>query len=89
MIINIVTAVEPQMVERASPTHMYIQFLPTLIGMLVWVLIVICLIRLIRFLGNARNEMKLVRMELSKLAEEVHLLRRESKGRKEGDSSSG
>lgn len=51
------------------------------------VLIIIGLLRLVRFLGTANKEMKLTRMEVGKLAEEVHLLRQELKGGKNSNSS--
>lgn len=50
-------------------------------------LIIICLIRVARYFRNAGKEQKLIRMELGKLAEEVHLLRKEQKDGKDGDSS--
>lgn len=50
-------------------------------------LIIIGLIRLVRFLGGANKEMKLTRMEVGKLAEEVHILRQELKGGKDSNSS--
>jgi len=50
-------------------------------------LIIIGMIRLVRFLGSANKEMKLTRMEVGKLAEEVHLLRQELKGGKDSNSS--
>ncbi len=42
-------------------------------------LIIVGLIRLVRFLGTAGKESKLMRLELGKLAEEVHLIRQELK----------
>ncbi len=45
----------------------------------IFALIIICLIRVARYFRNAGNEQKLIRMELGKLAEEVHLLRQEQK----------
>ncbi len=51
------------------------------------VLIIIGLLRLVRFLGPAKKEMKLRRMEVGKLAEEVHLMRQELKEGKDSDSS--
>jgi hypothetical protein len=39
------------------------------------ILVIIGLVRLVRFLGSASREMKLTRMEMGKLAEEVHILR--------------
>ena len=50
-----------------------------LLGIAFWGLVVYGLIQLIRFLVSARKEQKLIRMELSKLAEEVHLMRKEQK----------
>lgn len=51
------------------------------------VLIISFIIRFGRYLRNAGKERTLLRMELGKLAEEVHLLRQELKGGKEQDSS--
>jgi hypothetical protein len=53
----------------------------------VFALIIICLIRASRYFMNAGKEQKLVRMELGKLAEEVHLIRQELKSNKQQDSS--
>jgi hypothetical protein len=50
-------------------------------------LIIICLIRVARYFRNAGNEQKLIRMELGKVAEEVHLLRQDIKDDKENNSS--
>ena len=50
-------------------------------------LIIICLIRIARYFRNAGNEQKLIRMELGKLAEEMHLLRQEMKDGKVSESS--
>ena len=54
-----------------------------LVYLLFFCLIVVGLIRLIKFLGTANKEVKLTRMELGKLAEEVQLLRKELKDNKE------
>jgi hypothetical protein len=51
-----------------------------------YALVIICLIRIVRYLGTAGKEQKLIRFELGKVAEEVHLLRQELKGEK-GNSS--
>jgi hypothetical protein len=40
-------------------------------------LLIVGLIRLIKFLGSVPKEQKLLRMELGKLAEEVHQIRKE------------
>lgn len=50
-------------------------------------LVIICLIRASRYFISAGKEQKLIRMELGKLAEEVHLLRQELKGDKDSGSS--
>ena len=51
-------------------------------------LVIICLIRVSTYFRTAGKEQKLIRMELGKVAEEVHLLRQELKGTKKADSSS-
>ena len=53
----------------------------------IFVLIIITLMRVSRYFKNAGREQKLIRMEMSKLAEEIHLLRREVKGDKVDDLS--
>ena len=50
-------------------------------------LVIVCLIRVSRYFLTAGKEQKMIRMELSKLAEEVHLIRQELKDRKEQNSS--
>ena len=45
----------------------------------IFALIIICLIRVSRYFMSAGKEQKLIRMELGKLAEEVHLLRQNLK----------
>ena len=44
----------------------------------VFILIIISLIRVSRYFKNAGKEQKLLRIEMGKLAEEVHLLRQET-----------
>ena len=41
----------------------------------IFALVVIGLIRLVKFLGSATKEVKLMRMEIGKLAEEVHQIK--------------
>ena len=53
----------------------------------IFVLVIICLVRVSRYFRNAGKEQKLIRMELGKVAEEVHLLRQELKGGKGSDIS--
>ncbi len=50
-------------------------------------LVIICLIRIARFFSSAGKEQKLIRLELGKVAEEVHLLRQELKGGKSSQPS--
>ncbi len=52
----------------------------------IFALVIICLVRVSRYFRTAGKEQKLIRMELGKVAEEVHLLRQELKGDKESDS---
>jgi len=53
----------------------------------IFALVIICLVRVSRYFRTAGKEQKLIRMELGKVAEEVHLLRQELKGAKENNSS--
>ena len=53
----------------------------------IFALVIICLVRVARYFRTAGKEQKLIRMELGKFAEEVHLLRQELKGDKDNDSS--
>ena len=50
-----------------------------------YALIIISLLRMVRYLGTAGKEQKLIRMELGKLAEEVHLIRQELKETKDSE----
>lgn len=51
------------------------------------VLIIMAAVIFIRFLNSGMKEMKLMRMEVGKLAEELRLLRLDLKGRKKSGSS--
>lgn len=51
------------------------------------VLIIIAVVLFIRFLGIGIKEMKLMRLEIGKLAEELRLLRNDLKGRSRSGSS--
>ena len=53
----------------------------------IFILAVMCLVDVTRYFSTAGKEQKLTRMELGKIAEEVHLLRQELKGNKDNDSS--
>jgi len=53
----------------------------------IFALVIICLVRVSRYFRTAGKEQKLIRMELGKVAEEVHLIRQELKGDKDSDSS--
>ena len=54
---------------------------------LILVLLITCLFLASRYFLHAKREQKLIRMDMGKLAEEVHLLRREIKGDKSHDAS--
>ncbi|MHC4387650.1 MAG: hypothetical protein ACYSX1_03485 [Planctomycetota bacterium] len=51
----------------------------------IFALVIICLIRVSTYFRTAGKEQKLIRMELGKVAEEVHLLRQELKSGKTSD----
>jgi len=52
-----------------------------------WGLIIWGIVWLVRYLKRSNEEKQRFRMELGKLAEEVHLLRQDLKGNKDSDSS--
>ena len=64
--------------EGTKFTHLFSIMVPCVI-FLVYVfiiaLVIICLIRMVKYLSSSSKEQKLIRMELSKVAEEVHLMR--------------
>ena len=53
----------------------------------IFALVIICLVRVSRYFRTAGKEQKLIRMELGKVAEEVHLIRQELKGENKQESS--
>ena len=53
----------------------------------IFALVIICLVRVSRYFRTAGKEQKLIRMELGKVAEEVHLIRQELEVGKEQESS--
>lgn len=87
MIDLLATATEITTVAKPSPPQFAhgINYLAVILMVVVYAfifgLIIICLIRLVKYLGIAKNEQKLMRMELGKLAEEVHLIREDLKGK--------
>jgi len=79
MITDILAVVEPQ-------TRAFVSIVGLIVILAygaIFALIIIGMIRLVRFLGSAGKEMRLTRMEVGKLAEEVHLMRQELKEGKE------
>jgi hypothetical protein len=53
----------------------------------IFALIIICLIRVSRYFMTAGREQKLMRMELGKLAEDVHLIRQKLENHVESDET--
>lgn len=53
----------------------------------IFAVVIICLVRMSRYFMTAGKEQKLIRMELGKLAEEVHIIRQELKDGKEQDTT--
>lgn len=77
---TLATAVESTTETYAFPEQTFTSF--SIIGLLVMLvyffiigLVIVGLVRLVKYLGSAKKEQKLIRMELGKLAEEVHLIR--------------
>jgi len=62
--------------------------LAILLTLVKWGLIIWGIVWLVRYLKRSQEERQRFRLELGKVAEEVHLLRQELKTGKKGDSSS-
>ena len=77
-IIAVVQTAEPMV--RTMPPRSVLMILPLLVVICFWGLVIFGIVQLIRFLGSARKEQKLTRMELGKLADEVGQIRQELKG---------
>ena len=95
MIPQIVAAVqtaEPmaRTVVKSNFGVMVIPCIMLLVGIVFWGLVIFGIVQLVRFLGSARKEQKLIRMELGKLAEEVGQIHRELKnGAEKGPLANG
>jgi hypothetical protein len=63
----------------------FILWLPAIFGIAFYILIAFCIYRAAKYFSSATREQKLLRMEMGKLAEEVHLMRQELKGDKDSD----
>ena len=81
------TAANSPEIFRPGRMFSIIHCIMLLLGIAFWGLIIYGLIQLIRFLASSRKEQKLIRMELGKVAEEVHLLRHKLNNKGEGESS--
>ena len=80
MISNILAATGDTGRSITSPAGMTLFIIYLFFLVLFVVLVISLLIRLVRFLSGTGKEMKLMRMELGKLAEEVHLIRAKLEG---------
>ncbi len=75
--------------ERYTPPtgpvfwRMFIVWLPFIFGIAFYILLAFCIYRAAKYFSSATREQKLLRMEMGKLAEEVHLLRQELENGKE------
>ena len=78
-----VKAIEPPLrsAPQGGPPTLVV-LVATIAYVFIFTLIIISLIRLVKYLSSSKDEQKLMRMELGKLAEEVHLIREEIKGKK-------
>ena len=77
--------------QCASPTSAHwlilIQWILPIPIAAFYILLAVCLWRAAKYFGVAAKEQKLLRMEMSKSAEELHLLRQELKQDKGSDSA--
>lgn len=74
MMTNILAGTEP---IRTNMQPNFVYLLMLIFCVFIFALIIINLIRMARYFISSKNEQKLIRMELSKLAEEVQLIRKE------------
>jgi hypothetical protein len=70
----------------SRPSGLLLALLAMAAYVFVFGLIIISLIRVAGYFKNAGKEQKLLRIEMGKLAEEVHLLRQKIEGDKAGDA---
>jgi hypothetical protein len=67
---------------------LFIQWIvPLIILIFFYIPLVICIWRAAKYFGSAGKEQKLLRIEMGKLAEEVHLLRKDMNGDKKQATS--
>jgi hypothetical protein len=67
---------------------LFIQWIvPLIILIFFYIPLVICIWRAAKYFGSAGKEQKLLRIEMGKLAEEVHLLRKDMNGYKKQATS--
>ena len=71
---------------RSSITPVALTLVVMGVYVFLFALVIICLIRIARFFSTAGKEQKLIRMELGKVAEEVHLMRQKLEGGKKQES---
>jgi len=87
----IVLAILAQAGQYAQPIAIrllfLIQWIIPFISVLFYILLAVCIWRAAKYFGSAAKEQKLLRIEMGKLAEEVHLLRQEIKDNKDDDAS--
>jgi len=67
--------------------QLVIHWIMPLIPIAAFYILIVCLWRAAKYYSDAGKEQKRLRMEMGKLAEEMHLLRREIKGDLKGDGS--
>ena len=75
------------MPRQPSFWRIFIAWLPFIFGIAFYILLAFCIYRAAKYFSSATREQKLLRMEMGKLAEEVHLMRQELKDGKDSDSS--
>ena len=85
MITNLLATVEGVYTFFINMTRYVIFF----VYVFIVALVIICLIRMVKYLAASGKEQKLIRMELSKVAEEVHLMRQRLEGSGEEKEAEG
>jgi len=71
----------------ANTTGLVVSLIVIVAYAFIFAVVIICLIRVSRYFLTAGKEQKLMRIEIGKLAEEIHLIRQKLEGEKEKESS--
>ena len=87
IVLTILAEKGPYMQPESFSWQLVIHWIMPLIPIAAFYIFIVCLWRAAKYYSGAGKEQKLLRMEMGKLAEEMHLLRSEIKGVENDDNS--